>query len=224
MCMMGGVVTKDFGVLASDSARNEGGNLSYEFPKVFFLGGRYLLTAIGATPYFSKIDFSRFKQDFASVSLYLEEYLREMQPKVKETLKKLQSDPDYQEANLCVFVLGIHNKKPTIMNLNSFKNFKPTYVVGDERPKFVKIFHPEKEKIFTETHDFMEKKTHKYLKKGIILSPGLLGEVLVRGIYKKADLELETPPHKKYSGGVPTVGVLWTEGQARSLSNVNDVP
>lgn len=219
MCMISCVLTKEFGVIASDSARNENGNLSYEFPKVYF-AGKYLITAIGATPYFSKINKEKFTLDFASLSVYLEDYFKEMKPKVEETLKELNPESYEQYGNLCAFVLGVHNGKPTLMNFNSYSNFKPKYLFSDGAPKFPTIYHPEKQEMFDEVKQYMEKKVHKLEKKNTVLSPGLLGEILVRGIYKKADIEFEKE-QKKYSGGVPTVAVLYKDGRAVSLSNVN---
>jgi len=224
MCMVTVAVSKDFGVIAADSARDENGSLSYEFPKLKFLGGRYLVTAIGSPLFIARLDYNKFKEDMGSLSVYMEGYFKEIQPSAENAAKKLNLDPAYQKPTICAFVLGVHGGKPTLAMFNSYLNFKPKYLFSDGKIKFATIHYggdvTGKKKIFEDTTEYMEKRFHKMEKKGVPVTPGSVGEILVRGIYKKADLEMELPPHKKYSGGVPTVAFIQSDGSAFPLSNV----
>lgn len=221
--MIAAVVTKDFGVIASDSAHADNGVLTFDYPKLNFYSGKYLVTYVGAKAYFSKIDMSKFREDLGSLTIYLSDYLQSMKEEVGKMLKELNTDPEYQQPRLCLFVMGIYNKKPTLVQFNSFLNFKPKYLYSDDKPKFSTIFYgddnPEKKKIFLESTSYMEKKAHKLSKKGIVLSPGVLGEILTRGIYKKVDMEMEIKPFRKYAGGVISVASLRADGQSFGLSN-----
>lgn len=216
-------VTKEFGVIASDSAHANNGVLTFDFPKLHFFNGKYLFTYVGASAYFSKINMKKFDEDLSSLVIYLSDYFQSIQEEVGKTLKELNSDPEYQQPRLCAFLLGVYNKKPTLVQFNSFLGFKPKYLYSDDKPKFSTIFYgddnPEKKKIFLESTAYMEKKAHKLSKKGIELTPGVVGEILVRGIYKKVDLEMEIKPYRKYAGGVVCVSSLLKDGRSFGISN-----
>lgn len=217
--MIAAAVSKNFGVIAADSAWYEAGKMSYEKGKLMFVRGKYLATYIGSPMFLAKIDWGRFTQDLGAVSIYLKEYLQKTKPEVEKTLKDLQSE---EEARICVFVLGVYNGKPTLAQFNSFHDFKPKYLFSDGGPKFASIYYGDdtkKNEIFKESTEYMQKRVFKMEKKGVDITPGLLGEVLTRGIYKKADLEQEAYG-KKYAGGVVSTAVMYANGQAFGLSNV----
>ncbi|MFI5206084.1 MAG: hypothetical protein ACHQVK_04020 [Candidatus Paceibacterales bacterium] len=142
--------------------------------------------------------------------------------KVEKILKAEIADPDENKGHFCLFVLGVHNKLPTMVQFNSFLNFKPKYLYSNGGIKFSSIFYgddnPEKKKLFTEAKDYMEKKAHKYEKRGMELTPGLVGEILTRGIYHKADAEMAMGDNKKYAGGVVNAAAIFSSGQMIPLS------
>lgn len=219
--MISAVVTKDFGVIAADSAQYEAtsGNMTFLTPKLSFINGKYLTTFVGDTAYFPNIDYKQFENDLASLSIYLQQYLSETRPLVQKALKELKVKPVDQKAHLCLFVMGVYNGKPTLVQLNSFHDFKPKYLYSENGPKFASIYYGDDEKknqIFEDTKDYMEKKAKKWKD---IFSPGIAGEILTRGIYKKADKETELFG-KKYAGGPVSVASLWADGRSYGLSNV----
>lgn len=227
MCMLGSVVTKDFGLLGTDSAQYDmaQSKMSYQSKKLFFTS-KYLFSFIGTAAYFAKLDKSKLDQDMNGISLYLTDYLKEMKPKVEEQLRAEIKDEDENKPNFCLFVLGVHNKKPTLAQFNSFNDFKAKYLFSENGPKFSTIMYgddnPKKKQIFQESTEYMEKKTHKAIKKGMEITPGFLGEIITRGIYKKADLEQELIG-KKYAGGVVNVGGVLNDGSLFTLSAVQGV-
>lgn len=223
MCMIAATVTKDFGLIGTDSAqydtsRNE---VSFEAQKLFS-NGKYLMTFIGTPLYFAQMDKQKLFGDMQSISLYLQDYLKNVKPKVEEQMKSEIADKDEQKPHLCLFVMGVHNKKPTLVQFNSFFDFKPKYLFSENGPKFATIYYGDDEKkkdIFSESTRYMEAKTKKLEKKKILVTPGSLGEILTRGIYKKADMEMETFG-KKYAGGVVTIAGVTNENRLFSLNGV----
>jgi hypothetical protein len=219
--MVSAVITKDFGVMAADSALYEATTnaMSFVTPKLNFIEGKYLATYIGDSGYFPSLDYSKFKNDLASLSLYLQQYLLETRPKLEKTLKELKVKVEDQKANLCLFVMGVYNRKPTLVQLNSFHNFKPKYLFSENGPKFATIYYGDDEKknaVFSSSTVYMEKKAQQWKD---IFSPGIAGEILTRGIYKKADKEMELYG-KKYAGGPVCVASLLATGESYGLSNV----
>lgn len=217
--MIGAIVTKEFGVIAADSASYElvGGKTQFVTPKLTFIKGKYLTTFVGDPAYFPYVDYTKFNNDLASLSIYLQQYLLEVRPKVEKALKELKVKE--QTPHVCLFVMGIYNKKPTLVQLNSFHNFKPKYLFSDNGPKFATIYYGDDEKkneIFSSTTRYMEKKAEKW-KEGF--GPGLAAEILTRGIYKKADMEQQLYG-KKYAGGAVSVASMLATGEAIGLSNV----
>lgn len=221
MCMISAVVTKEFGVIAADSAQYDlvKGDMQFNVPKLSFINGKYLTTFIGDKIYFSKLDYSKFNNDLASLSLYLEQYLLEMRPNVEQALKELEVKKEDRKPNVCLFVMGVYNNKPTLVQFNSFLDFKPKYLFSENGPKFSTIYYGDNEKkkqIFSSSTAYMVKKADKWKSK---FSPGIAAEILTRGIYKKADAE-EKEFGTKYAGGsVATASVLAT-GECYGLSNV----
>lgn len=217
VCAIAGVVTKDFGVLASDSAHEIGEDVSFESPKLFYVGNKNLITYVGYKSYLSNVDFSKLNGDMASTSIYLSNYFRSIKDTVKSTLSDLTGKNI--EPNLCVLLMGVHNGKPTLAQFNSYLDFKPKYLYSDNGPKFSTIFYsednPNKKKMFVDMTKFMEEMAEK--KKDV--SPGILAEILTRGIYKKSDLEEELEG-KKYAGGAVSVAYMDSKGEAYPLSNV----
>ena len=219
MCMISACVTKDYGVIAADSAMDDNGLLKYEAPKLIHFKEKFM-TYIGYPTYFSKIDLNKFDGGIAAICIYMEEYFKSMKEEVGDLLKKLNSEENYQQPRLCVFLLGLHNEKPTLVQFNSFSDFKPEFLYSENGPKFSSIFYGDddltKKEIFSKTTDHMNELAEKRIK---ILSPGIIAEILTRGIYKKADMEEELEG-KKLAGGAITIGQISSHGQAYYLSNV----
>lgn len=207
--------------MAADAAQFDAvsGKAGFITPKLSFIRGKYLTTYVGDIAYFSQIDYTKFDNDLASLSLYLQQYLKEMKPNVERALKELKVKEEDQKANLCLFVMGVYNKKPTLVQLNSFRDFKPSYLFSENGPKFATIYYGDNEKknvIFSSATRYMEKKAEKWKD---IFSPGIAGEILTRGIYKKADMEAEEFG-TKYAGGSVQVASLLATGESYGLSNV----
>ena len=224
--MIAAGVTKDFGVLASDSASyvSDEGEMSFESPKLVSIG-KYLLTFIGTPLYFSRIDRSRFGVKLNELSLYLQDYLKGIRRDVDDLLKQSITDPDENQPNFCLYVLGVHGNYPTLAQFNSFNDFKPKYLWSDNGLKFSSVLYgddskPEKQAMFKETTKFMEEEA----KRIGTVTPGVVGEILTRGIYKKADLEMNIGTKKKYAGGMVNAAVIRNDGTLAPLSGIEIVP
>jgi hypothetical protein len=241
MCFIAAAVTKDSGVLACDSANynTETGEMSFETPKLSIWNGKYLATFVGTNTYFSRIDEKKFLLPMDQLSLYLQGYLKEMKPDVENLMKESISDPDENKPYFCLYVMGLHGKRPTLAQFNSFLDFAPKYLWNDgsQPVKFATLLYgddsvPGKAQIFKDSTKFMEAEAEKYrLKPGTgnsdvnvyqhqSLTPGLLAEILTRGIYKKADLEETIGTKKKYAGGSVSAGVVHSDGRIYSLSGM----
>lgn len=227
MCMIAAAVTKNFGVLATDSAKYdiEKAETIFDSQKLYFtLNNKYLATFIGTPLYLTNLDQSKFALSLDGLSMYLKEYLRGMKPKVAEMMKAEIADEDDRQPNVCLFVLGMHKGVPTLAQFNVFQNFEPKYLwtKGDDI-KFSNIFFggevPGKNEVFKQATEYMEKKMARYQKMKV--HPGIIGEVLTRGIYKKADLE-EKLDGNKFAGGVVNVAFVNSKG-LYSLSGVNPI-
>jgi hypothetical protein len=221
--MISASLTKDFGVIASDSAQYilDVGKMSFEAPKLSRINGKFLMSFLGSNLYFSNIDKTKFNMDFIGLCLYMESYLNEMRPKVGSMLAEMVKDEDEQKPNFCLFLLGVCRKYPTLAQFNSFKDFKPEIMYCDEGIKFSSLFHGDdtvKNEVFQKSHDFMVDEA----KRLNADSPGLVGEVLARGIYKKADLEMEAKG-KKYAGGLASCAVIYSDGRIYSLAGLEDI-
>jgi hypothetical protein len=214
--MIAAGVTKDYGVIACDSADFDvtTSAISFETPKLGLVStGKAAMTYVGTPLYFSSIDKSKLTQPFDSVCIYLKTYLQSMRNHVGEALKEITDDIDHQQPNICVFFMGLHKNVPTLAQFNSFLDFSPRYLWSDNGLKFSTVLYgddskPEKNEIFKESTKFMENEAKFYDK----VSPGIVAEILTRGIYKKADLEMTIGTKQKYAGGVVNVAKVDKEG------------
>jgi hypothetical protein len=231
--MIAAGLSKDFGVLASDSAMysTDDGSMTFESGKLSCWQGKYLISFIGTRLYFSRIDPSKFGLPLNGLSLYLQGYLRGMKPDIGNMMKELIEDPDENKPNFCLYVLGLHGKKPTLAQFNSFVDFKPRFLWTEgEGVQFSTILYgddskPEKAELFKETTKFMEElakgwKENKVSGEKTSFTPGLIGEILARGIYKKADLEMKIGLKKKYAGGIVNAAGFDSEGRIIQLSGI----
>lgn len=220
--MIAACVTKDFGVMASDSAVYLNGKTGFDFPKMLFTG-KYLMTFIGHMDYFSRIEKEKLNLSIPALSLYLQDYFKSMTPDVGSSLRELNENPDDHLPRLCVFIMGTHGGKPVVAQINSFLDFKPKYLYSDGGPRFSTIFYgddsAEKKRVFLSTTSFMERKAGEWKEAGVELTPGVIGEILTRGIHKKSDAEMRTPPFKKYAGGAVSVAKIMSDGKAYPMTH-----
>jgi hypothetical protein len=217
MCMVAAAVTKDFGVMAADASKYDTNTeaMVFESPRLGYTPNmRYLISYVGTDAYFANLDLLKFSLPLDQLGLYLQEYLRAQRPKVEELQEQFIRLEDEKNPHVCLFVMGLFKKTPTLAMFNSYKDFKPEYIWTKDRIKFGTIYYggeiPGKKELFTEATAFMEKKAAKYE----VLTPGLVGEVLTRGIYKKADMEEKIGEKRKYAGGAVAVGVVHAGGIA----------
>lgn len=223
--MIAAAVCKEFGVMACDSAMYvaDKGDISFEASKLAKIG-KYLFTFIGSALYFVNMDRKKFDLPMDQLSFYLQSYLRAARPEVDEAMKSEIQDPDENNPHLCMYVMGVHAKRPTLAQFNSFLDFKPKYAWSDNGLKYSSIIYgddskPEKQEMFKESTRFMENLSTQWAAN----SPGIVGEILTRGIYKKADLEMEIGTKKKYAGGVVQAAVVKNDGLIYALSTVGVV-
>lgn len=237
MCMIAACVTKDFGVLAADSAQYiaDVGDISFEVGKVAKIG-KYLVTFIGTPLYFVNLDKAKFSLPLDQLSFYLSTFFKSERPGIEEAMKEGIKDEEENSPHLCVYVMGLYAKRPTLAQFNSFLDFKPKYIWTDDSDlKFATIIYgddsnPDKQSMFKESSKFMEDLAKKWFDKPevesphkfatLVVSPGLVAEILARGIYKKADLEMEIGYKKKYAGGMVHAAAVKRDGLIYSLSTV----
>lgn len=208
MCMVAAALTKEYSVIASDSAIYDiYGKTAFETPKLFLLGKKHLVTYIGYADYLTEVDGTKFEYDLPALSVYLSEYLRRVHNERTENRR------------FCLFLLGTHNSLPVLLQLNSENNFEPIWLESGEEVVFSSIFYgedDEKKQSFNESDKVMREFAEKWKER---LSPGILGEILTRGIYAKALLE-ENLTGNKYCGGSVSVACMTKEGKAYPLSTV----
>ena len=222
ICMISAAVNKDFGVLAADSATYtpENKEIKYETGKLSLVRNRYLMAFVGTNLYFPRMDWKQFDQPLKHLSIYLQGYLREIRPDVGAALKQDIKDEDDSEPHFCLYILGVHNQHPTLVQLNSFKDFAPRYLWSDNGLKFSTMLYgdnnPGKQKIFKESTKHMVDLSNQYETH----TPGLVGEILTRGIYKKADLETEIGDKRKYAGGIVNAAYMSKTGLIQQLSGL----
>jgi len=123
------------------------------------------------------------------------------------------ADEDEAKPHLCVLLMGMHKGFPTLAQFNSFLDFKPRYLYSEAGPKFSTILYgddskPEKAAIFKEATSYMEMRAARFEE----LTPGLMGEILTRGIYQKADAEMKIGTKKKYAGGMVNAAAVTPAG------------
>lgn len=216
MCIVTGAVTTEFGVLATDSAQydTENSKMTYESPKMFgTANNKYVVSYIGTNLYLADLDYGKFDLPLNALSLYLSEYLTRMKPKVEALMKSEIADEDDQKPHICLYVMGMFKKTPTIAMFNVFKDFTPQYVWTKDKIKFISTLYggevPGKKEVFKKTTSYMEKKAERFADK---LSSGIVSEILTRGIYKKADLEQKIGDKEKYAGGAVCVAMVNNAG------------
>ncbi len=211
--MVGSAVTKDFGVMASDGAMydTEKGEMSFENPKLMVFGQK-ALSFIGTHLYLANLDRARMSMPFDALCLFMKDYLKEQKPKVEDQMKAIP-DADEAKPHFCLFLMGMHRGFPTVAQFNSFADFEPKYLWSDNGLKFSTILfgddsQPEKAAIFKDSTQYMEMKAKQYE----AVSPGIVAEILTRGIYRKADEEMKIGLKKKYAGGAVSVVSLSKAG------------
>jgi hypothetical protein len=214
--MLAGGVTKVFGVLATDSAMydTQAGKTTFEFPKLFISKRRgYVMSFIGSGLYFNESHPEWFGLPFDELCKKMAEYLFEKRPSVAKEMEETIPDPDENKPHLCVMVMGMHKGYATVAQFNSFLDFQPKYLWTKDEPKFSTIIYgddskPEKAAIFKEATEYMELKSLRYKE----ITPGIMGEILTRGIYRKADEEMKIGLKKKYAGGIVNAAVVTPAG------------
>lgn len=227
MCIINACLTKDYGVIASDSAEWNPNTktMTFEKPKLMWVGGKHLMTFIGSNLFLTNLDLSKLSLSFDCLCVYLTEFLQGINDSVQETFKGLVTDENEYPAKFCLFLLGVHNGNPALAQFNSFINFKPHFLWSDDGIKFASIYYgednPDKQEIFLKTTEFMEEIARNYSGRyGGQISHGLAGEILTRGIYRKADLEEQIGDKVKYAGGVVTVARIDSGGHIYAPSNL----
>lgn len=205
--------------MASDAAKYEVGSTSFETPKMLQFGQNYLITFIGTPEYFKNLDFGIFeRKEMTDVMLGLRDHCLSIRDTVIESLRSLEDEED-RKANFCLFLLGCSDGVPTLCQLNSFEDFKYNVLFSEGELVFSNIYYgdemkPWKNNTFIESHKYMTKLGKEYEHP----SPGIVGEILTRGIYHKADEEAKLS--KKYAGGPVTVVMMDKKGVVTPLTNL----
>lgn len=220
MCMIACALTKEYGVLASDSALFQGKKMSFETPKLM-IQGNYLVSFIGNTLYIKDLTVAPFAFGISSLSYQVQGHLRKVREAV-QVKTKLQEEEDGVTLGdqFLMYILGTINDVPTLAVLNSFKNFDIEFVShsGKEPATITTIYHGDdsgKDEIFQQSSEYMRDLLKKYDQ----VTPGILAEVLTRGIYQKADLE-EKSRGTKYAGGAVSCAFVRSNGVIRPLTQV----
>jgi len=218
--MIAGALTKNFGVLAADSSMYDTslGRVTFESPKIARTSGNTVFTFIGTQLYLTNIDLKKLTLPFDSMVMYLKDFLKQEEPKVRDMMKEAIRDKDDQKPHFCMLVLGLYKGLPTVAQFSSFKNFNPLYLQAKEKPiVFTTLYYGKNDNVknvFSESTKYMYKKSRRYSS----FTPGLMGEILTRGIYKKADLEEKLTDKKKYAGGIVNSAYIDKNGIVNSLS------
>jgi len=214
--MIAAALMPEYGIMAADSAMYRNDVMEFQTQKLMRIGDKYLVTVVGASLYLRRINPHIFMDKIDTVTRYLEEHFLHIQPSVREDLKDSDLKPHF-----CLYLMGIDHSVPTLIEFNSFQDFKPKIYRATREIKFTTLFYgddenKEKQEIFKNTTGYMEKSIKEYKR----VTPGLVGEILTRGIYHKADLEMKIGEKRKYAGGVVTVGMIDKTGKITGLSNL----
>lgn len=209
-------ITPEYAVMAADSALYQNDVMEYQTPKLLKLGGKYLVTFIGATMFLERININIFQAEMNDVVTYLVDHFTRHQPIVEAGLKGTDIP-----ANFCFYLLGVKHGTITLIELNSYRNFAPVFTEARNGIKFSSLFYgddenKDKQELFQRASEYMERKASKHDR----MTPGLLGEIVTRGIYHKADMEEKIGEKRKYAGGVVTVGLIDNTGKITGLSNL----
>lgn len=190
--MIAGALTKDIGVMASDSSIYDSskGVTIFESPKLAITSGKTIISFVGSHLFFSNIDSGKFSMPFDSQCLYLADYLA----KTKDAVTKLLNKED---SEFSLHIMGLHKGFPKVAKLNSKKNFEPVYQWSENGLEF-----------YGGDKEYMDKKVKKVKRD---LSPGILGEILTRGIYRSVEV-----------GGVVNVAYIGKDGNPIALSGVTN--
>lgn len=193
-------VTKDYGLLATDSALYDTAQskMQYGYLKLFY-SSRFLLSYMGTPTYFSKLDRTKLDTDVPSLVLYMTDYLKGMKADVEKVTEN--------KSEFCMFALGIHKKLPTVVKFSSTLNFEPKYINGGHSLKFA----------FGDgsSVEYLEKRVRKLEKKGVEINPGTLAEILTRGLYNKMEEQVD-----KTIGGAVNIGCMLSTGLMIPLSSI----
>ena len=216
MCMIGCALTNEYGVLASDSAMANSDDITFfEVPKLFKYG-KYLATFIGNTGYLSGLSPMFFEFEMKGTSIHLQTYLRNVRQIVKNRSEKENMSDDF-----LIYVLGVQDGMPTLLILNSRKNFDIEYLSKKDSDKvtFANIYYgddSEKSQIFQDSHEYLKSLVDHYE----TISPGILAEILTRGIYYKSDQEKKRLG-KKWAGGAVSASFIRPNGIISHLTNIH---
>lgn len=230
MCCVTAAVTKDFGVMASDSAMydTEKGEMSFESPKIVVFDQKKVVSFIGTHLYLANLDRAKMSMPFDALCLFLKDYFKAEKPKVEEMMKQAISDTDEQRPLFCLFLMGLHRGLPTVAQFNVFNDFEPKYLWSKGGLEFATVLYgddtnPDKQALFKETTQYMKTTANQWFgeqdssggnvnnqipKSDMKVSPGTVAEILTRGIYHKADEEMKIGLKKKYAGGAVSVMAL----------------
>jgi len=234
--MVAGGVTKRYAILATDSAQYdfENDKVTLESPKLFYTtNNKYAFTFIGTPLFMSNFDWKQFNEPMDVLAAYLSEHLTAQRARVEEEWKNVGDDEDPRFA---LFVSGMHKAIPAIASFNGYKKFRPEFLWTKEpdETKFLSIHYggevEGKKEIFSDAAAFMELKAKRFTalrqgwsEKGAAargMSPGLLAEILTRGIYKKADAEMKIGEKVKYAGGAVNL-LLVSAGGINTMSGAS---
>lgn len=200
--MISALVNKNFGVLASNSSHFDAstGETTYQSVKLFNTP-RLWITYMGSPLFLANIKREKLGMDLLSLIVYLETYLKNERPKVGKILKSEIENRDEARPFFCMFVMGLHRKLPTLVQFNSFLDFKPKYLYSEKGTKFATVFYgdenPEKKRALIDSTGYMEKRLVE-----TDFSPGIGAEILTRGIYRYADLR------KEHGGPVNSAAIM----------------
>ena len=213
-------LTKEFGVLASDSAAwsQDQKKMVYEHPKISVVEDRYLLSYVGSNLYFTNFDLTRIVASFNKTALYLEEYLKDMKPRVDHIIEESKIE---KRQDFALVILGVQNSRPLCAVFMEKFDFVPRYnwSVNENRIIFVPDVQVEEEKKKPGPKPKKKEKisARQFVEELAIKnppdSPGLMGELLTKGIYRSVNGSKE-----KEIGGVVNAAFVDKIGRIAPLS------
>lgn len=193
------------------------GKTTFETNKLFIAPkSGYVMSFIGTALYFNENKPEWFNLPLNDLAGKLADYLREQRPKVAQIMTDSIPDEDENKPHLCVLLMGMYKGYPTLAQFNSFSDFEPKYLWTKEEPKFSTILYGDdskKNEIFKDSTEYMEYRASKAEE----MTPGVMAEILTRGIYRKADEEKKAFG-KKWAGGLVNAASVSPQGTL-ALSN-----
>jgi hypothetical protein len=216
--MIAAALTAEFGVLASDSAHTVETGFSFEVSKLAKVGN-YLLSFSGTQLYLSNMNRAKFNGKMDQLSLYVQGFLKEARPNIEELIKEKMSEGI--TSGFSLYVMGVHAKRPTLASFRSTSDFKPKYFWAEKEIKMAPVLSADDdiEGSSLASSVVMDQTLKSWTEAKVKLDPGIVGEVLIRGIQKKSDFVFEATK-KKSSGGVTSAAVLKADGAIYSLSGM----